>query len=178
MAPESAAAQLEMDQQVPFSGAEVEQSPLQQRRMHNHVCTLMSMLCLIPNMCRVSHSLYVPERVFPLYNKTGIAHFCKNMESPPVAPVPPKCIPRHSRGTPEALPRHCRGTAELAAARRARGPFFEHVLEFANTRGDRAVGRRRAAVESVPTTKKDDSSALRRPRATQSQKSDESKALS
>ena len=112
MAPESAAAQLEMDQQVPFSGAEVEQSPLQQRRMHNHVCTLMSMLCLIPNMCRVSHSLYVPERVFPLYNKTGIAHFCKNMESPPVAPVPPKCIPRHSRGTPEALPRHCRGTAE------------------------------------------------------------------
>ena len=66
MAPESAAAQLEMDQQVPFSGAEVEQSPLQQRRMHNHVCTLMSMLCLVPNMCRVSHSLYVPERVFPL----------------------------------------------------------------------------------------------------------------
>ena len=58
-------------------------------------------------------------------------------------------LPSASRGTPEALPRHCRGTAELAAARRARGPFFEHVLEFANTRGDRAVGRRRAAVESV-----------------------------
>ena len=84
---ESAAAQLEMDQQVLVSGAEVEQSPLQQQRVHKHVCTLMSMLCLVPNICRVSHSLYVPERVFPLYNKTGIAHFCKNMESPPVAPV-------------------------------------------------------------------------------------------
>ena len=80
---ESAAAQLEMDQQVLVSGAEVEQSPLQQRSVHKHVCTLMSMLCLVPNICRVSHSLYVPERVFPLYNKTGIAHFCKNMESLP-----------------------------------------------------------------------------------------------
>ena len=109
---ESAAAQLEMDQQVLLSSAEVERPSLKQRSVHNHACTLMSMLCLVPNICRVSHSLYVPERVFPLYNKTGIAHFCKNMESPPVAPVPPKCIPRHSRGTPEALPRHCRGTAE------------------------------------------------------------------
>ena len=89
----SAAAQLERDQQVLLSSAEVERSSWKQWSVHNHVCTLMSMLCLIPNMCRVSHSLYVPERVFPLYNKTGIAHFCKNMESPPVAPVPPKCIP-------------------------------------------------------------------------------------
>ena len=113
----SAAAQLEMDQQVLVSGAEVEQSPLQQRSVHKHVCTLMSMLCLVPNICRVSHSLYVPERVFPLYNKTGIAHFCKNMESPPVAPVPPKCIPRHSRGTPEALPRHCRSSLRWSEVR-------------------------------------------------------------
>ena len=99
----STAAQLERDQQVLLSSAEVERSSWKQWSVHNHVCTLMSMLCLVPNICRVSHSLYVPERVFPLYNKTGIAHFCKNMESLPVAPVPPKCIPRHSRGTPEAL---------------------------------------------------------------------------
>ena len=98
----SAAAQLEMDQQVQLSSAEVERPSLKQRSVHNHACTLMSMLCLVPNMCRVSHSLYVPERVFPLYYKTGIAHFCKNMESPPVAPVPPKCIPRHSRGATQS----------------------------------------------------------------------------
>ncbi len=95
----SAAAQLEMDQQVLLSSAEVERSSLKQRSVHNHVCTLMSMLCLVPNICRVSHSLYVPERVFPLYNKTGIAHFCKNMESPPVAPVPPKSLPRQLLGS-------------------------------------------------------------------------------
>ena len=76
----SAAAQLETDQQVLLSSAEVERSSWKQWSVHNHVCTLMSMLCLIPNMSRVSHSLYVPERVFPLYYKTGIAHFCKNME--------------------------------------------------------------------------------------------------
>ena len=99
-------------------------------------CTLMCMFPMVPNMYRVSHSRYVSERVSPSYSKTGIAigPFYKNMESLPVAPVPPKSLPRHSRGTPEALPSSSRAAPELAAARRAREPFFGNVLEFAKNR--------------------------------------------
>ena len=67
-------------------------------------CTLMCMFPMVPNMYRVSHSRYVSERVSPSYSTTGIGPFYKNMESLPVAPVPPKSLPRHSRGTPEQLP--------------------------------------------------------------------------
>ena len=97
-------------------------------------CTLMCMFPMVPNMYRVSHSRYVSERVSPSYSTTGIGPFYKNMESLPVAPVPPKSLPRHSRGTPEQLPSSCRAAAELAAARRAREPFFGNVLEFAKNR--------------------------------------------
>ena len=62
-------------------------------------CTLMCMFPMVPNMYRVSHSRYVSERVSPSYSTTGIGPFYKNMESLPVAPVPPKSLPRHSRGT-------------------------------------------------------------------------------
>ena len=68
------------------------------------VCTLMCMFAIVPSMYRVSHSAYVSERVFPSYYKTGDSPFRKKMESLPVAPVTPKSLPRHSRGTPEALP--------------------------------------------------------------------------
>ena len=61
-------------------------------------CTLMCMFPMVPNMYRVSHSRYVSERVSPSYSKTGIGPFYKNMESLTVAPVPPKSLPRHSRG--------------------------------------------------------------------------------
>ena len=71
-------------------------------------CTLMCMFPMVPNMYRVSHSRYVSERVSPSYSTTGIGPFYKNMESLPVAPVPPKSLPRHSRGTPEQLPSSCR----------------------------------------------------------------------
>ena len=70
-------------------------------------CTLMCMFPMVPNMYRVSHSRYVSERVSPSYSTTGIGPFYKNMESLPVAPVPPKSLPRHSRGTPEQLPSSC-----------------------------------------------------------------------
>ena len=60
-------------------------------------CTLMCMFPMVPNMYRVSHSRYVSERVSPSYSTTGIGPFYKNMESLPVAPVPPKSLPRHSR---------------------------------------------------------------------------------
>ena len=63
-------------------------------------CTLMCMFPMVPNMYRVSHSRYVSERVSPSYSTTGIGPFYKNMESLPVAPVPPEALPRHSRGTP------------------------------------------------------------------------------
>ena len=53
-------------------------------------CTLMCMFPMVPNMYRVSHSRYVSERVSPSYSTTGIGPFYKNMESLPVAPVPPK----------------------------------------------------------------------------------------
>ena len=75
-------------------------------------CTLMCMFPMVPNMYRVSHSRYVSERVSPSYSTTGIGPFYKNMESLPVAPVPPKSLPRHSRGTPEQLPSSCRAAAE------------------------------------------------------------------
>ena len=52
-------------------------------------CTLMCMFPMVPNMYRVSHSRYVSERVSPSYSTTGIGPFYKNMESLPVAPVPP-----------------------------------------------------------------------------------------
>ena len=65
------------------------------------VCTLMCMFSIVPNMYRVSHSACVSERVFPTYYKTGDSPFRKKMESLPVAPVTPKSLPRHSRGTPE-----------------------------------------------------------------------------
>ena len=96
------------------------------------VCTLMCMFSIVPNMYRVSHSgisAYVPERVFPTYYKTGDSPFRKKMESLPVAPVTPKSLPRHSRGTPEQLPSSFRAAAELAAARRAREPFFRTRFE-------------------------------------------------
>ena len=84
-------------------------------------CTLMCMFPMVPNMYRVSHSRYVSERVSPSYSTTGIGPFYKNMESLPVAPVPPKSLPRHSRGTPEALPSSCRAAAEqLPSSCRAR----------------------------------------------------------
>ena len=97
-------------------------------------CTLMCMFPMVPNMYRVSHSRYVSERVSPSYSTTGIGPFYKNMESLPVAPVPPKSLPRHSRGTPEQLPSSFRAAAELAAARRAREPFFGHVSKITKIR--------------------------------------------
>ncbi len=67
-------------------------------------CTLMCMFPMVPNMYRVSHSRYVSERVSPSYSTTGIGPFYKNMESLPVAPVPPEALPRHSRAAAEQLP--------------------------------------------------------------------------
>ena len=115
------------------------ESPAKKRKVCcKSICTLMCMFSSVPNMYRVSHSACVSERVFPTYYKTGDSPFRKKMESLPVAPVTPKSLPRPSRGTPEQLPSSCRAAAELAAelaaARRARGPFFEQVLEFAKTR--------------------------------------------
>ena len=45
---ESAAAQLEMDEQVLFSGADVEQSPLQQRSVHKIVLSLLFIVSPVP----------------------------------------------------------------------------------------------------------------------------------
>ena len=76
------------------------------------VCTHMCMFASVPNMYRVSHSACVSERVFPAYYKTGDSPFRKKMESRPVAPVTPKSLPRHSRGTPEQLPSSFRAASE------------------------------------------------------------------
>ena len=76
------------------------------------ICTLMCMFSIVPNMYRVSHSACVSERVFPTYYKTGDSPFRKKMESLPVAPVTPKSLPRHSRGTPEQLPSSFRAASE------------------------------------------------------------------
>ena len=64
------------------------ESPSKKRKVCcKSVCTLMCMFSIVPNMYRVSHSAYVPERVFPTYCKTGDGPFRKKMESLPVAPV-------------------------------------------------------------------------------------------
>ena len=103
---ESAAApqDQEMAPEVLLTDADLE-SPSKKRKVCcKIVCTLMCMFSIVPNMYRVSHSACVSERVFPTYYKTGDSPFRKKMESLPVAPVTPKSLPRHSRGTPEQLP--------------------------------------------------------------------------
>ena len=91
------------------------ESPSKRKVCCKIICTLMCMFSIVPNMYRVSHSACVSERVFPTYYKTGDSPFRKKMESLPVAPVTPKSLPRHSRGTPEQLPSSFRAAAELAA---------------------------------------------------------------
>ena len=73
------------------------ESPSKKRKVCcKTICTLMCMFSIVPNMYRVSHSRYVSERVSPSYSTTGIGPFYKNMESLPVAPVPPNSLPRRS----------------------------------------------------------------------------------
>ena len=131
---ESAAERQEAGSEVQPEDADLE-SPKKKRKVYcKIICTLMCMLSIVPNMYRVSHSACVSERVFPTYYKTGDSPFRKKMESLPVAPVTPKSLPRHSRGTPEQLPSSFRAAAELAAARRAREPFFGHVSKITKIR--------------------------------------------
>ena len=85
-------------------------------------CTLMCMFPMVPNMYRVSHSRYVSERVSPSYSTTGIGPFYKNMESLPVAPVPPKSLPGPSRSCSRsklAAMRHRQPCGNLPKARNA-----------------------------------------------------------
>ena len=131
---ESAAAPQGAGSEVLLEDTDLE-SPSKKRKVCcKIICTLMCMFSIVPNMYRVSHSACVSERVFPTYYKTGDSPFRKKMESLPVAPVTPKSLPRHSRGTPEQLPSSFRAAAELAAARRARGPFFGHVSKITKIR--------------------------------------------
>ena len=131
---ESAAAPQGAGSEVLLEDTDLESPPKKRKVCCKIICTLMCMFSIVPNMYRVSHSACVSERVFPTYYKTGDSPFRKKMESLPVAPVTPKSLPRHSRGTPEQLPSSFRAAAELAAARRAREPFFGNVLEFAKNR--------------------------------------------
>ena len=132
---ESAAAPQGAGSEVLLEDTDLE-SPSKKRKVCcKIICTLMCMFSIVPNMYRVSHSACVSERVFPTYYKTGDSPFRKKMESLPVAPVTPKSLPRHSRGTPEQLPSSFRAAAELAAARRAREPFFGHVSKITKIRG-------------------------------------------
>ena len=131
---ESAAAPQETAPGAMLTDEDLE-SPAKKRKVCcKSICTLMCMFSIVPNMYRVSHSACVSERVFPTYYKTGDSPFRKKMESLPVAPVTPKSLPRHSRGTPEQLPSSFRAAAELAAARRAREPFFGHVSKITKIR--------------------------------------------
>ena len=118
---ESAAALQNSASEVLLTDADLE-SPSKKRKVCcKIVCTLMCMISIVPSMYRVSHSAYVPERVFPTYYKMGDSPFCKKMESLPVAPVTPKSLPRHSRGTPEQLPSSFRAASEqLPSSCRAR----------------------------------------------------------
>ena len=63
---ESAAERQEPGPEVLLTNDDLEQSPAKKRKVRKIICTLMCMIFLVPNMCRVSHSSYVPERVFPL----------------------------------------------------------------------------------------------------------------
>ena len=131
---ESAAERQGPAPEVLLEDADLE-SPAKKRKVCCKIIyTLMCMFSIVPSMYRVSHSAYVSERVFPSYYKTGDSPFRKKMESLPVAPVTPKSLPRHSRGTPEQLPSSFRAAAELAAARRAREPFFGHVSKITKIR--------------------------------------------
>ena len=123
---ESAAAPQGAGSEVLLEDTDLETPSKKRKVCCKIICTLMCMFSIVPNMYRVSHSACVSERVFPTYYKTGDSPFRKKMESLPVAPVTPKSLPRHSRGTPEQLPSSFRAAAELAAARRARETRATH----------------------------------------------------
>ena len=112
---ESAAAPQGAGSEVLLEDTDLETPSKKRKVCCKIICTLMCMFSIVPNMYRVSHSACVSERVFPTYYKTGDSPFRKKMESLPVAPVTPKSLPRHSRGTPEQLPSSFRAAAELAA---------------------------------------------------------------
>ena len=123
---ESAAALQDSTSEVLLTDADLE-SPSKRRKVCcKIICTLMCMLSIVPNMYRVSHSACVSERVFPTYYKTGDSPFRKKMESLPVAPVTPKSLPRHSRGTPEQLPSSCRARCRSPRARTLFRTRFEN----------------------------------------------------
>ena len=101
---ESAAALQDSTSEALLTDADLE-SPSKRRKVCcKSICTLMCMFSIVPNMYRVSHSAYVPERVFPTYCKTGDSPFRKKMESLPVAPVTPKSLPSSFRAASEQLP--------------------------------------------------------------------------
>ena len=87
-----------------LTDADLEGSPAKKRKVRKQVCTLM---CMIVDshgpMHDKSESLSVRNRRESFHRtirlKTGVGPFCKNMESPPVAPVPPKSLPRQLLGS-------------------------------------------------------------------------------
>ena len=76
---ESAAERQGPSSEVLLEDADLE-SPTKKRKVCcKSICTLMCMFAIVPSMYRVSHSAYVPERVFPTYYKTGDSPFRKNI---------------------------------------------------------------------------------------------------